>query len=88
MSAPWKKLAERVFAPLLTFTELRAMTVTTLRPPSIPETAVAIPKARRSLLTLDLRLYGSNRSIPLMESNDSMDAMKVKEMAAPQKAPD
>ena len=84
---PWKKLAERVLAPLLTFTELRAITVTTLNPPTNPDKAVAIPSARKSLFTLDLRLYGSNRSIPLMDSKLSILAIKVNDTAAPQKGP-
>ena len=84
---PWKKLAARVFAPLLTFTELRAITVTTLRPPKSPETAVAIPRARKSLFTLDFLLKGSKRSIPLMESRLSIEAIKVKVIAAVQNDP-
>ncbi len=80
-------MAERVLAPLLTFTELRAITVTTLNPPTNPDKAVAIPKARRSLLTFERRLYGSRRSIPFMESKLSMLAIKVNDTAAPQNGP-
>ena len=46
-----KKLEDLLLAPLLTLTELRAITVTTFSPPRRPLMVVAIPKAFKSLFT-------------------------------------
>ena len=54
----WKKFAERFDPPLLTFTELRAITVTTFNPPKNPLTILANPNARRSLFTLERLFLG------------------------------
>ena len=60
-----KKLAERLFPPLFTFTELLAITVTTLSPPKkllIPVTFLT-PLV---LLMFDLLFSGSNLSAALI----------------------
>ena len=76
-NAAWKKLADLLFAPLFTLTELLAITVTTFSPPKNPLTPVAIPRARRSLLILERLFNGSNLSTALILSKDSITATKV-----------
>ncbi len=78
-NAAWKKLAERLFPPLFTFTELLAITVTTFKPPRKPLIPVAIPSARRSLLILERLLRGSNLSTAFILNSDSMTATNVME---------
>ena len=79
----WKKFADRLFAPLLTLTELLAITVTTFSPPKNPLTPVAIPKARKSLLILERLFKGSNLSTALILSKDSITATKVMDNVCP-----
>ena len=64
-------------APLFTFTELLAITVTTFNPPKSPLAIVATPNAFKSLLTLDLLFSGSNLSTALILNKDSMLEIKV-----------
>ena len=67
-----------LFDPLLlTFTELLAITVTTLSPPKKPLITVAKPKALISLLTLERLFKGSSLSTALMLSKLSILAIKV-----------
>ena len=75
-----------MFPPLFAFTELLAITVTTFNPPKNPLIPVAIPKAFRSLLILDLLFKGSNLSTALMLSKDSMTATKVMDRVWPIKS--
>ena len=78
-------LAKRFVPPLLTLTELLAITVTTLSPPTIPLKAVAIPKALRSLFTFDLLFWGSSLSTALILNNDSMLEISVIEKTVDKK---
>ena len=79
------KLEERLLPPLFTFTELLAITVTTLRPPKKPLPIVAKPSALRSLFTLDLLFSGSNWSTALILNKDSILAINVIARTLPQK---
>ena len=78
-------LAKRFVPPLLTLTELLAITVTTLSPPTITLKAVAIPKALRSLFTFDLLFCGSSLSTALILNNDSMLEISVIEKTVDKK---
>ena len=79
--------AERFVPPLFTLTELRAITVTTFNPPTSPLNEVAIPKARRSLLTFERRFSGSSLSTALMLSKVSILAISVIEKTVEMKGP-
>ena len=78
-------LAKRFVPPLFTFTELLAITVTTLRPPTIPLKAVAIPKALKSLFTFDLLFWGSSLSTALILNKDSILEIRVIEKTVEKK---
>ena len=66
-----------MLAPLFTFTELLAITVTTFNPPKKPLPTVAKPKAFKSLFTLLRRFFGSSLSTALILNKDSILAIYV-----------
>ena len=72
--------------PLLIFTELGAITATTLSPPKKPLNTVDNPKALMSLLTLDRLFIGSNLSTAFILKSDSILAIKVRAITLIQKA--
>ena len=74
---PWKKLAQRVFAPFAIFDEERATSEIMGSPPKKATKVFPIPMAIRSLFASDLRLNGSNISIALTVSKDSNEPTKA-----------
>ena len=78
----WKKFADLLLPLLFTFTELRAITVTTFKPPKKPLITVAIPNDRMSLFTLDLLFSGSSLSTAFILNKDSILAIKVMAITA------
>ena len=76
-NSAWKKFADLLLPLLLTFTELRAITVTTFNPPKKPLITVAIPNDRISLFMFDLLFSGSSLSTALILNRDSILAIKV-----------
>ena len=81
----WNKFEDLLLPPLFTFTELRAITVTTLSPPKNPLATVARPSAFMSLFTFERLLCTSNLSTAFMLNNDSTLAMSVSAMTLDQK---
>ena len=68
---PWKKLAQRVLAPLFTLDELRATSEIMGKPPNTAANVFPMPTAIKSLLAFDFLLKGSSKSMALTVSKDS-----------------
>ncbi len=81
----WKKFEDLLLPPLLTLTELLAITVTTFNPPKNPLAMVARPSAFMSLFTFERLFSISSLSTAFMLNKDSILAIKVSAMTLDQK---
>ena len=70
---PWKKLAQRVLAPLAILAEERATSEIIGNPPKKATKVFPIPVAIKSLFASDLRLNGSSISIAFTVNSDSKE---------------
>ena len=77
MKNPWKKLAQRVFAPFAILADERATSEIMGKPPKNATNVLPIPVAIKSLFAFDLRLNGSNISIAFTVNNDSKEPTKA-----------
>src|SRR5471030_2600879 len=83
---PWKKLDQRVRAPLAILAVLLTISAIIGRPPIMPDTALPSPTAARSRLLFACRLYGSSLSTAEQLSTVSIPWTRVMDMTHDQKA--